>query len=78
MWIITTIDGNVIECVDDDSLIVYLNNYIDTVSKIERCENCSVTMKKNYKGTTRIEEVLIELIAVDWNRRVDNGLSGSD
>ena len=37
MWIITKIDGNVIKCVDDDSLIVYLNNYIDTVSKIERC-----------------------------------------
>ena len=42
------------------------------------CEKCSVTMKKNYKGATRIEEVLIELIAADWNRRVDNGLSGSN
>lgn len=39
MWIITTIDGDVIECMDDSSSIVYLNNCIDTVSKIERCEN---------------------------------------
>ncbi|MDY4835568.1 MAG: Lar family restriction alleviation protein [Frisingicoccus sp.] len=49
-----------------------------TLNAYVHCENCSVTMKKNYKGTTRIEEVLIELIATDWNRRSDDGLSGSD
>lgn len=49
-----------------------------TLNAYVHCANCNVTMKKNYKGITRIEEVLIELIAVDWNRRVDNGLSGSD
>ena len=36
------------------------------------CEKCSVTMKKNYKGSKRIEEVLIELMANDWNRRADD------
>ena len=42
------------------------------------CEKCSVTMKKNYKGSKKIEEVLIELMANDWNRRTDDGLQGSD
>lgn len=46
-----------------------------TLNAYVHCENCSVTMKKNYKGATRIEEVLIELIAADWNRRDDDGLS---
>lgn len=36
------------------------------------CEKCSVTMKKNYKGSKRIEEVLMELMANDWNRRANN------
>ena len=49
-----------------------------TLNAYVHCESCNVTMKKNYKGATRIKEVLIELMAVDWNRRVDNGLSGSD
>lgn len=49
-----------------------------TLNAYVHCANCNVTMKKNYKGATRIEEVLIELIATDWNRRVDNGLSGSN
>lgn len=43
-----------------------------------KCERCNVTMKKNYKGAKRIEELLIELMAKDWNRRADDGLSGSD
>lgn len=34
------------------------------------CEECCVAMKKNYKGNKRIEKVLIELMADDWNRRV--------
>lgn len=42
------------------------------------CEKCSVTMKKNYKGAKRIEEVLMELMANDWNRRENDGIPGSD
>ena len=44
-----------------------------TLHAVVYCENCSVTMKKNYKGSKRIEEVLMELIANDWNRRTDDG-----
>ena len=43
-----------------------------------KCERCNVTMKKNYKGSKRIEEVLMEMMANDWNRRADDGLSGND
>ena len=43
-----------------------------------KCERCNVTMKKNYKGSKRIEEVLMELMANDWNRRAYDGLSESD
>lgn len=38
MWIITLLNGDEIECSDDISLIVYLNNYINNVYKIERCK----------------------------------------
>ena len=41
-----------------------------TLRAVVSCRKCNVTMKKNYKGSRRIEEVLIELIANDWNRRV--------
>lgn len=41
-----------------------------------KCEICNVIMKKNYKGAKRIEELLIELMKNDWNRRADDGLSG--
>ena len=41
-----------------------------TLHAVVACRKCNVTMKKNYKGSRRIEEVLIELIANDWNRRV--------
>ena len=36
------------------------------------CERCNVTMKKNYKGSKRIEQVLMEMMANDWNRRTDD------
>lgn len=41
-----------------------------TLRAVASCRKCNVTMKKNYTGSRRIEEVLIELIANDWNMRV--------
>lgn len=43
-----------------------------TLHAVASCKKCNVTMKKNYKGSRRIEEVLIELITNDWNRRAVN------
>lgn len=40
-----------------------------------KCEICNVIMKKNYKGKKGVEDLLIELITNDWNRRSDDGLS---
>lgn len=34
------------------------------------CVECGVFMKRNFKGHKRVEEVLKELMAQDWNRRV--------
>lgn len=42
---------------------------ISTLGAKVLCEECSVTMHKSYKGNKRIEKVLHELIAEDWNRR---------
>ena len=43
-----------------------------TLHAVAACEKCNVTMKKNYRGSKRIEEVLIEMITIDWNRRNDD------
>ena len=43
-----------------------------TLHAVAMCDSCNVTMKKNYKGAKRIEEVLMELMANDWNRRVND------
>lgn len=34
------------------------------------CKKCDVIMKKNYKGSKQLEELLMQLITEDWNRRV--------
>ena len=34
------------------------------------CVECGVFMKRNFKGHKRVEEVLRELMAKDWNRRI--------
>ena len=33
------------------------------------CPACAVVMKRNFKGSERIAELLTELIAEAWNRR---------
>lgn len=43
-----------------------------TLHAVTTCGQCNVTMKKNYKGSKRIEEILMELMANDWNRRADD------
>lgn len=34
------------------------------------CVQCGVFMKRNFKGHKRVEEVLRQLMAEDWNRRI--------
>lgn len=43
-----------------------------TLHAVANCEKCSVVMNKTYKGNKRIEEVLTELLANDWNRRAND------
>jgi hypothetical protein len=45
---------------------------VTTLGAKARCDKCNVEMRKNYKGNKRIENILMELIAEDWNRRVNN------
>lgn len=33
------------------------------------CEKCEVVMKRNFKGSKRIKELLEELMSEEWNRR---------
>lgn len=33
------------------------------------CPECNVTMKKNFKGSKRIRQILVELMSEEWNRR---------
>ena len=40
------------------------------LSAYAECENCNVTMRKNYKGNKKVSELLERLITDDWNRRV--------
>ncbi len=35
------------------------------------CPECNVTMKRNFKGNKRIEELLVHLMAEAWNRRTE-------
>ena len=35
------------------------------------CENCNVIMKRNFKGNSRLREMLAELMAEEWNKRAD-------
>lgn len=35
------------------------------------CPKCSVIMKKNFKGSKRIQQILIELMSEEWNRRAE-------
>lgn len=41
-----------------------------TLNGSANCVECGVFMKRNFKGHKRVEEVLRELMAQEWNRRV--------
>lgn len=41
-----------------------------TLNGSANCVECGVLMKRNFKGHKRVEEVLRELMAQEWNRRV--------
>lgn len=40
-----------------------------TLSTRVYCKHCEVTMKRNFKGSSEVKELLISLIANEWNRR---------
>lgn len=40
----------------------------DMVSKV-CCKHCEVVMKRSFKGSKEIKELLINLIANEWNKR---------
>ena len=33
------------------------------------CDKCAVTMKRNFSGNRKLQEILAELMAEEWNRR---------
>ena len=37
------------------------------------CEKCNVIMKRNFKGNSKLREMLAELMAEEWNRRAEDG-----
>ena len=37
------------------------------------CEKCAVTMKRKFNGHSKLHDILVELMADEWNRRSDNG-----
>lgn len=41
-----------------------------TLNASVNCVECGVFMKRNFKGHERVEKVLRELMAEDWNRRI--------
>lgn len=40
-----------------------------TLSTKVCCKHCEVVMKRSFKGSKEIKELLINLIANEWNRR---------
>ena len=43
-----------------------------TLNARASCKACNVEMKRSFKGSKRIEEVLEELMVIEWNRRENN------
>lgn len=41
-----------------------------TLNTSAECPKCNVTMKQSFKGHSRINDLLEELIAEAWNRRI--------
>ena len=36
------------------------------------CEKCNVIMKRNFKGNKKLELMISDLMAEEWNRRVSD------
>lgn len=50
-----------------------MKNNDSTLNCSAFCEKCNVIMKRNFKGHSRLKEILEELMAEEWNRRVNDG-----
>ena len=48
-----------------------MKNNDSTLNCAAFCEKCNVIMKRNFKGNSRLREMLEELMAEEWNRRVE-------
>jgi hypothetical protein len=43
-----------------------------TLNCVAFCEKCNVVMKRNFKGNRKLSLILEQLMAEEWNRRIDN------
>ena len=43
-----------------------------TLNCASYCEKCNVIMKRNFKGNRKLQAILSDLMAEEWNRRADN------
>ena len=49
-----------------------------TLHCVAFCEKCNVVMKRNFKGNRKLREILEELMAEEWNRRVNDDIGESN
>lgn len=50
-----------------------MRNNGSTLNCAAFCENCNVVMRRNFKGNSKLCEMLAELMAEEWNKRADDG-----
>lgn len=43
----------------------------DTLNCVAVCRECNITMKRNFKGRKKLQDLLAELMAEEWNRRAE-------
>ena len=65
---ITTLDGELVGQKEPFTGMCGIEN-AQTLSTKVCCKHCEVTMKRNFKGSKEIKELLVKLIANEWNRR---------
>lgn len=44
----------------------------NTLNCVAVCAKCNVIMKRNFKGHKKLQDILAELMAEEWNRRKSN------
>ena len=44
-----------------------------TLNCVAVCAKCNVIMKRNFKGHKKLQDILAELMAEEWNRRAEDG-----